>query len=328
MIIIPKWRAIFFAPGAKVVLNANIIDLLASAKSTSVSVISPGDAYNTLILTFSCSICLIVLTIASTEPWISVLITKLITPWILETSKEYLSDVELTFKLLFVFFLSSSEAFAFLSSLKASKRSPIFGTSGNPQTKTGDEAIDFVMATLFELIIPLTFAICSLVTIISPISNVPSCTSNVATHPLVLSMLPSKTVPWALPVFEERKSNISLSITIISKSSLILVPCLALIGIIGVSPPQSSGITLWVVNSCLIFSMFASSLSILLIATINGTCHSLIHFIVSIVWGFTPSSAATTSIAISVTCAPLYLIEEKASWPGVSKNTSFFFSSL
>ena len=40
---------VFFAPGARLVLNANIVDLLASAKSTSVSVISPGDAYNTLL---------------------------------------------------------------------------------------------------------------------------------------------------------------------------------------------------------------------------------------------------------------------------------------
>jgi hypothetical protein len=67
LIIIPKWRAIFFAPGAKVELNDNIIDLLASAKSKSVSVISPGDDYIILIFSFSCSICIIVLTMASTE---------------------------------------------------------------------------------------------------------------------------------------------------------------------------------------------------------------------------------------------------------------------
>ena len=49
----PKWRAAFFAPGAKLVLNAKTVDLLASAKSTSVPVISPGYAYNTRILTLS-----------------------------------------------------------------------------------------------------------------------------------------------------------------------------------------------------------------------------------------------------------------------------------
>ena len=98
-----------------------------------------------------------------------------------------------------------------------------------------------------------------------------------------------------------------------SNSSFIFVPSFALIGIIGVSPPQSSGITLYVANSCLMFSILASSLSILLIATINGTFASFIHLIVSTVCGFTPSSAATTNTAISVTWTPLDLIEENAS---------------
>ena len=48
-------------------------------------------------------------------------------------------------------------------------------------------------------------------------------------------------------------------------------------------------------------SVLASSLSILLIATINGTFASLIDLIVSIVCGLTPSSAATTNKARSVT---------------------------
>ena len=41
----------------------------------------------------------------------------------------------------------------------------------------------------------------------------------------------------------------------------------------------------------------------------------------STVWGMTPSSAATTSTAISVTLAPRARIEVKASWPGVSRKT-------
>jgi len=41
--------------------------------------------------------------------------------------------------------------------------------------------------------------------------------------------------------------------------------------------------------------------------------------IASIVWGMTPSSAATTRITMSVTCAPRALMRVKASWPGVSR---------
>ena len=43
--------------------------------------------------------------------------------------------------------------------------------------------------------------------------------------------------------------------------------------------------------------------------------------IASTVWGMTPSSAATTSTAISVTRAPRARIAVKASWPGVSRKT-------
>ncbi len=38
----------------------------------------------------------------------------------------------------------------------------------------------------------------------------------------------------------------------------------------------------------------------------------------SSVWGITPSSAATTSTAMSVTSAPRARMAVKASWPGVS----------
>ena len=39
----------------------------------------------------------------------------------------------------------------------------------------------------------------------------------------------------------------------------------------------------------------------------------------STVWGITPSSAATTRMAMSVTWAPLARMAVKASWPGVSR---------
>jgi len=41
-------------------------------------------------------------------------------------------------------------------------------------------------------------------------------------------------------------------------------------------------------------------------------------WIASSVWGITPSSAATTRIAMSVTSAPRARMALKASWPGVS----------
>ena len=75
--------------------------------------------------------------------------------------------------------------------------------------------------------------------------------------------------------------------------------------------------------------MFAPSTSILLIATIIGIPAAFAWFIASIVCGITPSFAATTSIAISVICAPLARIDVNASCPGVSRNVislSFIFT--
>jgi hypothetical protein len=42
----------------------------------------------------------------------------------------------------------------------------------------------------------------------------------------------------------------------------------------------------------------------------------------SIVWGITPSSAATTSTTMSVTLAPRMRMAEKAAWPGVSRKVT------
>ena len=86
------------------------------------------------------------------------------------------------------------------------------------------------------------------------------------------------------------------------------------------SPPQDSTNNPWSANSCLTLSGLAPGLSILLIATTIGTPAALQWSIASLVCGIIPSSAATTNITISVTCAPLALIAVKASCPGVSKN--------
>ena len=79
------------------------------------------------------------------------------------------------------------------------------------------------------------------------------------------------------------------------------------------SPPKSSTITSCSANCPLIFSIFAPSKSILLIAIIIGTEAFLAWLIDSIVCGIKPSSAATTSTTISVTLVPEILIDEKAS---------------
>ena len=53
----------------------------------------------------------------------------------------------------------------------------------------------------------------------------------------------------------------------------------------------------------------------------SGTLAAFAWLIASSVWGMTPSSAATTITAMSVTRAPRARIEVNASWPGVSRNT-------
>ena len=85
-----------------------------------------------------------------------------------------------------------------------------------------------------------------------------------------------------------------------------------------VSPPYSSVTIPYSVSWPRIFSGLAPSTSILLTATMILTPAACAWLTASIVWGMTPSSAATTSTAMSVTSAPRARIWVKASWPGVS----------
>ena len=64
--------------------------------------------------------------------------------------------------------------------------------------------------------------------------------------------------------------------------------------------------------------MFFSGKSDLFIATMMGTLAALACLMASTVWGFIPSSAATTKTTISVIFDPLARISVKAAWPGVS----------
>ena len=85
-----------------------------------------------------------------------------------------------------------------------------------------------------------------------------------------------------------------------------------------VSPPYSSATRPNSVSCCRTFAGFAPSLSILFTATTIGTPAAWAWFSASTVCGMTPSSAATTRIARSVTCAPRARMAVNASWPGVS----------
>ena len=109
----------------------------------------------------------------------------------------------------------------------------------------------------------------------------------------------------------------------ISINSSIPSPVLAETGTKMVLPPQSSAINSYSVSSCFTRSIFALGLSILLTATTISMPAAFAWLIASTVCGITPSSAATTKIAISVELAPRIRIAVNASCPGVSKNVIF-----
>ena len=106
---------------------------------------------------------------------------------------------------------------------------------------------------------------------------------------------------------------------IMSSSWSIPSPLFADTGANTVLPPQSSGISSYSASSCFTRSMFAEGLSILFTATMISTPAAFAWLIASTVWGITPSSAATTRIAISVALAPRIRMAVNASCPGVSK---------
>ena len=85
-----------------------------------------------------------------------------------------------------------------------------------------------------------------------------------------------------------------------------------------VSPPYSSATSPYSVSCWRTLAGLASSLSTLLTATTIGTLAAWAWLSASMVCGITPSSAATTSTAMSVTWAPRARMAVNASWPGVS----------
>ncbi|MPN38580.1 hypothetical protein SDC9_186104 [bioreactor metagenome] len=143
--------------------------------------------------------------------------------------------------------------------------------------------------------------------------------SIVATGPLPLSSFASITTPFANLLGLALSSAISATSKIDSSSLSMPIFVTAETGTQITSPPHSSGTRSYFVSSCITASGFAPRLSILFMATIIDTPAALAWFIASMVCGIIPSSAATTSTAISVTWAPRARIEVNAACPGVSR---------
>ena len=242
--------------------------------------------------------------------------------WLYKSSSDTLCDAW-WLSVLILSFLISAIFLAVFSSLTTTNLSPAAGTSESPKTSTGiDGPADLIFLPIssnIALILPYVDP----TKIESPTCKVPFWINNDATAPLPLSNLASITVPLDFLLGSAVNSCISAVKRIISSNESRFSPVFAETGTQIVSPPQSSDTKPCSVNSCLTLSTFAPGLSILFIATIIGTLAALQWLIASLVCGIIPSSAATTKITISVTCAPLALMAVKASCPGVSKNVIF-----
>ena len=133
-----------------------------------------------------------------------------------------------------------------------------------------------------------------------------------ATGPRPTSNFASITVPSAKRIGLDLSSKISDCNTIFSIRLSTPLPVEAETSTSSTSPDIDSTTTSYLSNSVLTLLGSEFSLSHLLIATIIGTFAAFAWLIASIVCGITPSSAATTRIIMSVTCAPLDLMDVKA----------------
>ncbi len=149
--------------------------------------------------------------------------------------------------------------------------------------------------------------------------SVPRWMRIVTTGPRPGSSLDSTTTPEAGAVALALRSSSSATTCSVSSRSSRPTFDFAETSTNSVSPPHSAGCSPRVVISVRTRVGSAPSLSILLTATTIGTSAALAWSIASSVCGFTPSSAATTMTAMSVTRAPRARIAVKASWPGVSR---------
>ena len=200
--------------------------------------------------------------------------------------------------------------------------SPPTGTSPRPVISTGTEGPASCTRRPLSSIMERTRPTVVPATIVSPECRVPFCTSTVAMGPMPLSSLASITVPLAARSGLALSSSMSAVRIIISSRSSRPALVTAETGIQGVSPPHSSGTREYSVSCCFTRSGSALGLSILLMATMMETPAAFAWLIASTVCGMMPSSAATTSTAISVTWAPLARMVVNAACPGVSRKVT------
>ena len=270
-------------------------------------------------LTSSCLIWLIAFLIASDDPWTSDLIIKFSSSEDLsENAESWDTNVRGFFPSLFSWALFSLKVFASFSFSTTMKSSPAFAAPLIPKISTGVEGGASLIFLPLSSIIALILPHLKPLTKNSPFLRVPVVTIIVATGPLPMSILDSRTIPVAFDSKSVFKSNISackiIASTNLSKFNLVV----AEISTIKVSPDKSSAISSCSNNWFLIFWGSASGKSHLLIATTIGTFAAFACLIDSTVCGFTPSSAATTNTTTSVSFDPLALISVNAAWPGVS----------
>ena len=320
----PSRLAFSSATGSGRTLKPTIMALEALASMTSLSLMAPTAPWMMCTRTSSLESFSRDWRTASTEPCTSALtmiFSSFMSPSFICSNR--LSRVTLVWELncssLRSLMRCSTSSRARRSSDTALKMSPPTGTSPRPVISTGTLGPASFTRRPRSSIMERTRPTVVPATMVSPAWRVPFCTSTVATGPMPLSRRASMTVPLAARsglAFSSIMSAVSRIIS--SKSSM---PCLvwAETGMQGVSPPHSSGTSSYSVSCSFTRSGLAPSLSILLMATMMDTPAALAWLMASTVWGMMPSSAATTSTAMSVTWAPRARMVVKAAWPGVSR---------
>ena len=305
-------------------LKPMMMALEASARSTSDLLMAPTPAWMTRTRTSSLDSFSRDCLTASAEPWTSALTTMASSfmsfwaIWVNRLSRVTFWKAENCFSRAAAARFSASSR-ARRSSSTASNRSPASGTAVRPVISTGVEGPAEVMVRPLSSRMVRTRPTAVPAISTSPARRVPFWTSRVATGPWPLSRRASTTAPLPRRLGLAFSSMTSASRTIRSSRSLMPWPVRAETGMQAVSPPHSSAIRPYLVRSSMTRSGLAVGLSILLMATITLTSAALAWLMDSMVWGMMPSSAATTSTAISVMLAPRARIEVNASWPGVSR---------
>src|SRR5215831_19373357 len=191
------------------------------------------------------------------------------------------------------------------SSATTRKLSPAPGTLLSPSTCTGRDGGASETGSPFSSSSARTRPNASPHTIESLTWRVPRCTSTVATGPRPRSRCASIATPCASWSGLARRSSSASAVRMIASSrSGMPVPSLADTSTNRVVPPNSSATKPYSVSWARTRAGSAPSLSILLTATTTGTLAAWAWLSASVVCGFTPSSAATTSTTRSVVSAP------------------------